>query len=533
MPFEVVLPRLGWNMETGRLGQWLKKDGERVEAGELLFTVEGDKATQEVEALDSGILRIPPDAPPPGKEVPVGTLLGYLLAPGEEIAEKRIGESANRRISESANQRIGESANQRIGESANQRIGESANQRIGESANQRIGESATREASEHATHNTQHATRNTQHAPPISPRARRVAGELGVDWSGLKGSGRTGRIVERDVRQAAEHAPRTSAQPPFGTQYAIAITPLARKLAEELGVDVDALAARLPGKRIERADIEAAAREAVKIPAPVAPPTAPAVPAVPPSAPEALRVLPITSVRRIIADRMATSAHTAAALTLTTEADATELVKLRRQLKDAHVTGASEAPVTLPSYNDLLAKLVAQALMEHPMLNARFEGDAIIQAATANIGIAVDTERGLLVPVLRDVQTKSLRQIARESAGLIERVRTGRITADELHGGAFTITNLGMFEIDAFTPIINLPECAILGVGRIIPKQVVVGAIPSRSPDADIETLRVAIRQMMFLSLTFDHRLVDGAPAARFLQRVKQFVEKPYLWLVG
>ena len=227
-------------------------------------------------------------------------------------------------------------------------------------------------------------------------------------------------------------------------------------------------------------------------------------------------MLPITTVRRTIADRMATSAHTVAPVTLTTEADATELVRLRKQLKD-------DGGQPVPSYNDLLAKLIAQALLEHPMVNARFEGDTIVQSATANIGVAVDTDRGLLVPVLRDVQTKSLRQIARESAALIEKARTGRVTVDELQGGTFTITNLGMYEIDAFTPIINLPECAILGVGRIVPKQVVV----------DAEAERVAIRQMMFLSLTFDHRLVDGAPAARFLQRVKQYVEKPYLWLVG
>jgi pyruvate dehydrogenase E2 component (dihydrolipoamide acetyltransferase) len=213
---------------------------------------------------------------------------------------------------------------------------------------------------------------------------------------------------------------------------------------------------------------------------------------------------------------MAASAHTAAAVTLTTEADATELVRLRDHLK-------SDPSQPVPSYNDVLAKLAAQALLEHPHVNARFEGDNIVQSAAVNVGIAVDTERGLLVPVIRDVQKKPLRQIARESAALIEAARTGRVNADDLHGGTITITNLGMYEIDAFTPIINLPECAILGVGRIVPKQVVV----------DAEAERLAIRHMMFLSLTFDHRLVDGAPAARFLQRVKQYVEKPYLWLVG
>jgi pyruvate dehydrogenase E2 component (dihydrolipoamide acetyltransferase) len=474
MPFEVVMPRLGWNMETGRLGEWLKKEGEHVEAGELLFTVESDKAVQEVEALESGTLRIPADAPPPGEEVAVGTLLGYLLAEGEHApfaapAQAKPGSLPATAESQAAEQGTGQAA----------------------------------------------ATTDRQSGEPaISPRARRIAREMGVNWSGLEGSGRTGRIVERDVRQAA------------ATQrFAERISPLARRLAGELGVDVDRLAAQMPGKRIERADVEAAAVGAttpapvvMTAPAPAAWSFAPAIP-VQVSAPAqaAGTVLPISSMRRTIAERMATSAHTVAPVTLTTEADATELVRLRNQLKSDGVQPA-------PSYNDLLAKLSAQALLEHPAVNARFEGEnGIVEAATANIGIAVDTERGLLVPVLRDVQAKNLRQIARESLALIERTRAGRAGPDDLRGGTFTITNLGMFEIDAFTPIINLPECAILGVGRIVPKQVVV----------DVDAERVAIRHMMFLSLTFDHRLVDGAPAARFLQRVKQYIEKPYLWLVG
>ncbi len=504
MPFEVVLPRLGWNMETGRLGEWLKRDGERVEAGELLFTVEGDKATQEVEALDSGILRIPPDAPPPGKEVPVGTVLGYLLAPGEET------ETGSSKL-ETGSSKL-ETGSSKL-ETGNSKL-EAGNSALPATSNQQP-----------ATSNQQPATSNQQPAssnqlpatsnqlPAISPRARRVAGELGVDWSGLTGGGRTGRIVERDVRQAAA---AVQATPPAAER----VSPLARRLAGELGVDVDALAARMPGKRIERADIEAEAGrlkvERLKVSAPTPPPTPlapalPSAPSIPAGAP-----IPITTMRRTIADRMATSAHTVAPVTLTTEADATELVRLRKQLKEG-----GRQP--LPSYNDLLAKLVAQALLEHPMVNARFDGDTIVQAATANIGIAVDTERGLLVPVVRDVQTKSLRQIAGESAALIEKTRIGRISLDDLRDGTFTITNLGMYEIDAFTPIINLPECAILGVGRIVAKQVVV----------DVEAERVAVRHMMFLSLTFDHRLVDGAPAARFLQRVKEYVEKPYLWLAG
>ena len=227
----------------------------------------------------------------------------------------------------------------------------------------------------------------------------------------------------------------------------------------------------------------------------------------------------MSSVRRLTAERMLAGAHQAAPVTLTTEADATELVRLRAQLKG----DAQAASQPVPTYTDLIAKLAAHALLEHPALNARLDGETIIQSSAVHIGLAVDTDRGLLVPVVREVQAKGLRQIARETAALAERARGGRLSAAELHGSTFTLTNLGMYEIDAFTPIINLPECAILGLGRIQARPVVVDAAAER----------VTVRQMIFLSLTFDHRLVDGAPAARCLQRIKHLVEQPYLWLVS
>ncbi len=166
-------------------------------------------------------------------------------------------------------------------------------------------------------------------------------------------------------------------------------------------------------------------------------------------------------------------------------------------------------------------RISALALVDQPELNVRLDGDSIIQFDAAHIGIAVDTERGLLAPVLRDADRKSIHDIAAESADLIERTRNGSIAGDQLKGSTFTVSNLGMFEIDAFTPILNLPEAAILGVGRIVPKPVVI--------DVDEET--IAIRRMLYLSLTFDHRVVDGAPAARFLQRIKQMVEHPLVAL--
>jgi pyruvate dehydrogenase E2 component (dihydrolipoamide acetyltransferase) len=226
----------------------------------------------------------------------------------------------------------------------------------------------------------------------------------------------------------------------------------------------------------------------------------------------------MSGVRRITAMRMAESAHTAAPVTLTTEADATELVRLRGQIS-ADLAGTD---MRAPSYNDLLTRLMALALLEHPALNATLSEDAIVQHPAVHIGIAVDSDRGLLVPVIRDAHSKSVQTIATESAQLIAQARAGKAAAEDLRGGTFTITNLGMYEIDAFTPIINLPECAILGVGRIIARPVVI--------DEQAET--IAVRKMMALSLTFDHRIVDGAPAARFLQRVKHSIEHPYAWLM-
>lgn len=414
MSFEVVMPRLGWSMEKGTLVKWLKQDGEDVQAGEALFVVEADKASQEVEALESGVLRIPASSPPPGSEMPVGTLLGYILQPGEEeVSSPQSSHQAKKVLP--------------------------------------LAETTTRPGLEQSPSLPQ-VERLVAQKPAISPRARRVAEEMGVNWTNLQGSGRTGRIVERDIRQAA-------ARPP-------ALVP-----------------------------------------------TVPVTPAYEFTAPDVLKAT--SSVRQLIAERMATSAHTAAAVTLTTEADVTELVRLRKQL-------AADPSRPAPSYNDLFVKLLAQALVEHPAMNSRLEGDAIVQSPMVNVGITVDTDSGLLVPVLRDVQAKPLFQIVQESAAMIEAARAGRTDPEDLRGGTFTLTNLGMYDIDAFTPIINLPECAILGVGRIVPKQVVV----------DADAGRVAIRHLMFLSLTFDHRLVDGAPSARFLQRVKQYFEHPYLSLV-
>jgi pyruvate dehydrogenase E2 component (dihydrolipoamide acetyltransferase) len=211
---------------------------------------------------------------------------------------------------------------------------------------------------------------------------------------------------------------------------------------------------------------------------------------------------------------MSKSVHTTERVTLTTEADVTEFVKLRTLLKE-RLEPTLEFSI---SYNDLLVAVVTRALREHPYMNVRLTNEGIQSMSHINIGVAVDTERGLLVPVIRDTDQKGIAEIARIFRELATRAKAGKSTPDDLTGGTFTITNLGMFDIDAFTPIINLPECAILGVGRIREQPAVYAG-------------QVCVRPMMILSLTFDHRLVDGAPAARFLQRIKQLIEEPYLLL--
>lgn len=323
-----------------------------------------------------------------------------------------------------------------------------------------------------------------------SPRARKLATEKQVDLTEVNPTGYGGiRIAERDVFAYLDQLPR--------------ITPVARRMASEASVDLRSVAGTGPGGRIVKEDV---ARASQVVPQ--------AVPMAPLPVAEVTERIPLKGVRNIIAERMGTSAHTTARVTLFMEADATEFVAARERLKArvAEVWGFA------PGYNDLLAKIVAVALRRFPYMNARLAPDAIELLGHVNIGIAVDTERGLLVPVVPDADQKSLHQFGAESRQLMERARNGRSLPDDLSGGSFTITNLGMYDVDAFTPIINLPEAAILGVGRIAPK-----VVPRDN--------EIVVRQMWTLCLVFDHRLVDGAPAARFLQYIKQVIEEPYLLL--
>jgi pyruvate dehydrogenase E2 component (dihydrolipoamide acetyltransferase) len=294
---------------------------------------------------------------------------------------------------------------------------------------------------------------------------------------------------------------------PLEGEGRIVASPAARRLGRELGVDLTRLTGSGPGGRIIERDVQAAAS------APAAP-VAPAAPALA-QPPVGASTIALQGMRRTIAERMLQSQNSNATVTATLEVDMDEATRLRQQL----VGEWEQREGVRVTFTDLIVKAAAKALLEYPRLNATLRGDQIVEQAEVHVGIAVALDDGLIVPVLRNAERKSLIEIGRETRALGERARAGQLAIPDVTGGTFTITNLGTYGVDAFTPIINPPEAAILGVGKI-----------ARKPVARDD--QVVIRPMMWLSLTFDHRIVDGAPAATFLRRVQEILEKPYLLFV-
>jgi pyruvate dehydrogenase E2 component (dihydrolipoamide acetyltransferase) len=284
----------------------------------------------------------------------------------------------------------------------------------------------------------------------------------------------------------------------------VPVVPAARRLARENGIDLATVAGSGPQGRVLIEDVEAA----------IAARSAPA------AAPATDGVVPLTGIRGAVAVRMLQSLQTTAQVTLTTEAIVTDAMQLRRGLSRHHAERAGGSIGPLP----VVVKATAEALKRHPRMNAiqttSADGqDQVQMLPEINIGVAVALEEGLVTPVIRGADGKSVAQLAAENRDLAARTREGRTRPDEITGGTFTITNLGANEIDGFTPIINPPQVGILGVGRVVEKPVIANG-------------EVARGETMYLSLTFDHRVIDGAPAAEFLQTVKHLLEDPW-WMVG
>jgi len=328
-------------------------------------------------------------------------------------------------------------------------------------------------------------------APQVVPAARRLAQERGIDLAQVQGTGPGSRILLDDVHNAL--AARTAA-PPAAATIAVQVTPAARHLARQHGVDLRRVQGTGPRGRILLEDVQKALK-------PQAQPTA-----------QPAQVVPIRGMRQTIATRMLQSLQTMAQVTLTTEVDVTDAMTLRAGL-------ARQWPESGLSPLHLVIKATARALKEHPRMNAVQREHEVELMPEIHIGVAVSLEEGLLVPTIQWADAKHLAQIVSESHDLATKAREGRASYEEVTGGTFTITNLGAYGIDAFTPIINPPQVGILGMGRVVEKPVVYQG-------------EIAKRSMMFLSLTFDHRVIDGAPAAAFLHTLKGHLEDPW-WMVA
>jgi pyruvate dehydrogenase E2 component (dihydrolipoamide acetyltransferase) len=313
---------------------------------------------------------------------------------------------------------------------------------------------------------------------PASPAARRLAAERGIPLAGIQGSGPGGAVLARDMQGHDIANART-----------VRATPLARRVAEASGVDLATVSGTGAAGRIRRADVESHAS--------------------PRAASAGSR--PLSGMRRVIAEKMLRSHQQVPSVTLFTRADITELVALRERLTAG---GGSKI-----SYTDFIVKAAATALRENPLINSVVESERIVFIDRVNIGVAVALEEGLVVPVIHDADTLTVRQIAERGRELARKARAGTLLPDEYAGGTFTITNLGMLGITEFTPLINVPESAILGVGAI------------EEGFKTIEGKGIQSRRVLSLCLTHDHRHIDGAPAAIFLGRVRALLEDGYALL--
>ena len=317
----------------------------------------------------------------------------------------------------------------------------------------------------------------------VTPVARRLAGQHKIDLDRVQGTGPNGRIIEEDVARAVE-AERSAEQRP-----AVQVVPRARQLASQHGIELGQVQGTGPNGRVLVADVEQAI--ATLVPSGVG------------------EVIPFKGIRKTIADRMIHSAQSTAAVTLTTEADVTEAVRFKEEL----LSRWREHRIR-PLEIDLIVKAAAEALKEHPRLNALVAKDEIRLLEEINVGVATAVPDGLMVPVIKRADEKDLLSIAREIREMADKSRKSQLSVDDVTGATFTITSLASYDIDAFTPIIDSPQVAILGVGRVAVKP-------------GVHRGEVVVRSMMFLSLTFDHRALDGAPAGEFLRAVKQKLEAP------
>ena len=462
MAIEILLPKLGLTMEEGTVDEWLVADGAAITVGMPLLRLATDKIDVDVEAEGAGILR---RAVADGTTLAPGSVLGWLLADGETPP-------AGAAVS------------------------------APDAVEGAVVITTMRQADDVEV-------TSADGRAYVSPNARRVAADLGVDLSTISGTGPAGRIVSEDVEEAAARV--VTGAPDSGQERSgeptRAVSPLARRDAERAGIDVSAIST--PTGYASRADVRNAIASG---------PTQTASAAVATSGPqpqvtahqETASIIPMKGMRGTIAARMQQSLTEMAQLTHGFEVSMDAVVALRTEMKDQY----SALGVPVPSLNDFIVRAAALALRQHPILNATIVDREIHLLGRIHMGLAVSVPGGLMVPVIRDADRLSLPALAATTRDLADRCRNGSIGLDELEGGTFAVTSLGTYGVDMFTPVVNPGNVGILGVGRLRDSGKWEG-------DAWVRT------QVLTLSLTFDHRAVDGAPAAEYLQTMAELLARP------
>ena len=463
---KVLMPKGSDTMTEGKVLKWLKKEGDQVSTGETVVEIETDKVDMEVEAMGSGVLRkILVQA---GAVVPVGELLALVAKPDEDISSLLKGEGS-----------------------------------VG--AQRPAGSTAPVPAP--VTTAPQHPAASASPAPDVAPVPRTAAPAQAAPSPATAGSGQT-------LRGGAAPA----AQEPANGGRVLA-SPLARRMAQEMGLDLNRIAGSGPAGRIVRQDVERVAALAVEARAarpeagsaaahpPIPAPMLPRRPAPAPTGPEFYDE-PLSSMRKVIAARLVQSKAPVPHFYLTIEVDMGRAKELRESAKALN-------PELSLSYNDIILKACAAALQLHPQVNASFQGEAIRYYRRIHLGVAVAVEEGgLITPVIRNCEGKSLQDISREAKDLIARARNRKLNPDEYTGATFSVSNLGMMGIEEFSAVINPPEGAILAVGAVAEKPVVVKG-------------QVEVGLRCHMTLSCDHRVVDGATGAKFLQTLKLILENP------
>jgi len=456
MPREIYLVKVGMTMTEGMVSEWFIADGAEVKKGEMLYALETEKVNLDVDAEADGTVKHLVEA---GVTLEPGDVVGYIFAQGESIPDVLPGATSQPEVVVSAEPVAVESAAPMAVEAV-------------------VSEGFVK----------------------ASPAAKRLAKELDVNYLALQGTGPGGRIVEADVQSAASG--QTASQQPAvaaiqsQSSANIKASPLAKRIAEQRAIDLSQVRGTGPGGRIVQSDVENLGASIAQA-----------------SGPVAGDIVPVKGMRKTIAQRMHQSLQDSAQLTMDMAAVMDDAVKLREQLI-REWDGAAR-----PTFTDLVIKAAAKALQKHPLMNSQFGGTGIQLLNEIHVGIAVALPEGLVVPVVRHADQLSLKEIAIESARLATSARNGTLGLDDYAGGTFTISALGMFGVDSFTPIINQPQSGILGVNRILDGVAWEGETPVR-------------QKQMNLSLTWDHRVLDGAPAAEFLQTVVEYLSEPYRLLV-